>query len=68
MECRLICSSSPSPTFGENNKCVTNCSNITWADYYHPNRTCTNSCRYDSTYKSYGYNTTRTCILNCPDG
>lgn len=68
MECRLICSATPSSTFGENNKCVEKCSGTRWADQYHSNRTCTTSCRNDATIKSYGYNTTRTCVLVCPDG
>ena len=45
-----------------------NCSATTWADVYNPNRTCTTSCLINSTLRSYGLNTTRMCVLVCPDG
>jgi len=66
-KCVATCSASPKPTFGLNFLCVVNCSSTTWADPYHPNRICTTSCT-STTADSYGYNTTRTCVLNCPDG
>lgn len=58
------CSSSPSSTFGLLGLCVVNCSNVTWADPYHANRICTDSC----TPNRYGRNSTRTCVVECPDG
>ena len=68
MQCVLTCSASPSSTFGLNNVCVKNCSSTTWADPYHANRICTTSCTNNPTNESYGYNDTRTCVFNCPDG
>ena len=65
--CVSKCAASPKPTFGLDFLCVVNCSNTTWADPYHTNRICTTSCT-SSTSDSYGYNTTRTCVLSCPDG
>jgi hypothetical protein len=62
-----ICSASPASTYGENNQCVRNCSSLTWADVYNPNRTCTNSCLLNSTLISYALNSTRQCVLYCPD-
>lgn len=67
MECVSICTAYPSSTFGENNVCVLNCSNLTWADAYNPARICTTACFGNSTLQSYGLNETRTCVLVCPD-
>jgi hypothetical protein len=67
MECVLICSATPSPTFGIDNACVGNCSNQTWADVYNVNRTCTTSCSKNGSLQSYGLNETRQCVLVCPD-
>jgi hypothetical protein len=66
-ECVLICSASPSSTFGLNNVCFKNCSNTTYADAYNPARICTTQCFGNSSLQSYGLNSTRTCVLNCPD-
>ena len=52
--CTDTCSATPSPTFGLDNLCVLNCSNVTWADPYHPNRICTTSCT-NTTADSYGF-------------
>lgn len=65
--CVDTCAATPKSTFGLNFLCVVNCSSTTWADPYHVNRICTTSCS-QVTADSYGYNTTRTCVLYCPDG
>lgn len=44
-----------------------NCSAVTWADKFHVNRPCTEFCTNDAVTKSYGHNSTRTCVEVCPD-